>query len=204
MARERGRGGTPSRVAFAARQSTSKLSVWDKIGVMGCSGSIGLAQRYEAVVKKTISDINPATLEGSVAGQAIREKLAPLFQMEVQIAAVAGNLVGHASRSPAICTFLLATKTRDGLTLVEFDLQGAPTVATADLMFFAIGSGQPIADPFLAFLRRVVWNDKASDRKLGVRSVLWTLQHAVHTNPGGIADPIEIVVKGSGHGGCTS
>ena len=67
-------------------------------------------------------------------------------------------------------------------------------MATPDLPFSAIGSGQFIADPFLAFLRRMFWNDRPPSLGDGIFATAWTLQHAIESAPSGIAEPIQIMV----------
>ena len=65
-------------------------------------------------------------------------------------------------------------------------------MATKDLPFVSIGSGQMIADPFLAFLRRIFWKDRSPSVSEGIFAVNWTLEHAIDTAPGGIARPITL------------
>ncbi|MGH8542977.1 MAG: hypothetical protein ACREX3_04935 [Gammaproteobacteria bacterium] len=67
-------------------------------------------------------------------------------------------------------------------------------MATENLPFVALGSGQGTADPFLAFLRRVFWPDALPTIAEGVFAVTWTLHHAIETTPGGIADPKQVAV----------
>ena len=57
----------------------------------------------------------------------------------------------------------------------------------------AIGSGQHIADPFLAFLRRIFWPNRLPTTSEGKASAVWTLYHAIQTNPGGIGFPMQVV-----------
>jgi len=78
--------------------------------------------------------------------------------------------------------------------LFQFDQQGAPEEATEDLPFVSIGSGQSTADPFLAFIRKVFWPNSLPTLEMGIFSTLWTLRHAIETNPGGVADPKQIMV----------
>ena len=65
---------------------------------------------------------------------------------------------------------------------------------TDELPFVAVGSGQLIADPFMAFLRRVFWKDSRPNLAGGVFAAVWTLFHTIETNPGGVAEPVQIVV----------
>ena len=46
-----------------------------------------------------------------------------------------------------------------------------------------IGSGQVQADPFLAFVKRVAWNDQQPETvKQGIVVVLWTLRYVMARN----------------------
>jgi hypothetical protein len=58
----------------------------------------------------------------------------------------------------------------------------------------AIGGGQPIADPFLGFARRVFWPKQPPSINDGVFSAVWALRHAIEHAPMGIADPIQVAV----------
>jgi hypothetical protein len=79
--------------------------------------------------------------------------------------------------------------------LLQFFYQGDSESATGDLPFVSIGSGQPIADPFLAFLRRIFWpHPKLPSLADGIFATVWTLEHAIQTNPGGVASPIQVAV----------
>lgn len=64
-------------------------------------------------------------------------------------------LVGDAS--PSLCKTLVALPVRRVPCLFTFDYNGAPEQMTSELPFVALGSGQPIADPFLALLKRLFW-----------------------------------------------
>jgi hypothetical protein len=66
-------------------------------------------------------------------------------------------------------------------------------MATPDLPFVSIGSGQAIADPFLALLRRLLWPNREPSLGEATFAIVWTLHHAILTNPGGVADPMQVV-----------
>ena len=78
--------------------------------------------------------------------------------------------------------------------LFQFDQQGAPEEATEDLPFISIGSAQATADPFLAFIHKIFWPTLLPTLEMGIFSTVWTLQHAIDTNPGGVADPKQIMI----------
>ena len=78
--------------------------------------------------------------------------------------------------------------------LIQCAYNGQAEAATNDLPYIAIGSGQPIADPHLALLRRVFWPDKLPNIADGIFAAMWTLLHAIQVNPGGVAEPIQMAV----------
>jgi 20S proteasome alpha/beta subunit len=92
----------------------------------------------------------------------------------------------------ALCKSLLAIPLGGSASLVQFDYNGAPEAATKELPFVALGSGQPIADPFLAFLKRVLWKDREPTVAEGRFAAAWTIEHAIKTNPGGVAGPLQM------------
>jgi hypothetical protein len=74
----------------------------------------------------------------------------------------------------------------------------APEAATSDLPFVSVGVGQATADPFLAFIRRVFWREREPNTADGIFAATWTLRHAIDTSPGGVADPIQVMVLEDG------
>ena len=57
-----------------------------------------------------------------------------------------------------------------------------------------MGSGQPIADPFLALFRQIFWQDGPPTIQGGIFTALWAIKHACEVNPGGIKEPVHIAV----------
>lgn len=76
--------------------------------------------------------------------------------------------------------------------LIQFDYQCQPESTTNELPFVSIGSGQPIADPFLGWIRSVFWQTRLPTLAEGRFAVYWTLAHAIRLAPGGIGYPIQI------------
>ena len=83
--------------------------------------------------------------------------------------------------------------------LFNFDVNGSPERSTADLPFISMGSGQAIADPFLALLRRLLWHDQEPTLAEGRLAAVWTIDHVCQTNPGGVAgEPQLSILVGAG------
>jgi hypothetical protein len=77
--------------------------------------------------------------------------------------------------------------------LVQFNHQCDPEEATAGLPFVSIGSGQPTADPFLAFIRGIFWPERLPPLNDGIFATIWTLRHTIKTRPGGVGGRVQIV-----------
>jgi hypothetical protein len=127
----------------------------------------------------------------TIIRQAIWEKhIGP----ELQAASVAQKVIGPIAMESALASTVAALPINYRPCLFQFDQQGTPEEATSDLPFVAIGSGQTIADPFLAFLRRIFWQSKLPTLPDGIFAALWILEHAIQISPGGVAGPKDIVV----------
>jgi hypothetical protein len=111
---------------------------------------------------------------------------------EFAVANTVKNVLPHLAQE-CLSGTILAQQFNNGLELVQFNHSAAPEFATEALPFVAIGSGQPTADPFLAFIRRILWK-KPPTMADGIFAVWWTLHHAITVSPGGIADPKQIAV----------
>lgn len=171
-------------------QPVAKLSVIRDEVIVGLSGPIGLSQLY-------CDGVNEAwdTLRNE-RGPEVCRKLRVCFlkdaEITLRVAVLAQQVMGATARGDILHHTLIALATRGSPHLIQFDYQCAPEMATDDLPFVAIGSGQSIADPFLAFLRKVFWKDRLPSLSDGMFAIMWTLRHAIETAPGGIAGPIQM------------
>jgi 20S proteasome alpha/beta subunit len=179
-----------------ARQTTQKLEVIAGSAIIGVSGPVGLQQRFADEVQKLW---DARAFVGQVTGAAAMVKVSEILRKhilpELQAATLAAPVVGHqVCQTSAISQTMLAIPIGGKTHLFQFDQQGAPEEASDNLPFVAIGSGQSLADPFLAFIRRVIWKDETPNLNRGIFAALWCLHHAIQTNPGGISEPMQIAV----------
>lgn len=65
---------------------------------------------------------------------------------------------------------------------------------TVDLPFISLGSGQAIADPFLAFLKRLIWAKDPPTLAEGKLVSVWAIDHVCKTNPGGVGGDVQMMV----------
>lgn len=176
-----------------AQQPTKKLSIIRDRIVMGVSGPVGLGQLLNGKMG-TMWDGNIFSSRRpheamSLISTGFREYILP----ELRAAQVAGGTIGNAALNSAISTSLVAMPISGELCLFQFDQQGSPEQSTNELPCVSIGSGQPIADPFLALLRRVFWSDHQPPMNEGLFAAVWTVDHAIKVSPGGIAEPMQVI-----------
>ncbi len=176
------------------RQNARKLNILSNRIIVGVSGPVGLGQRINGRISDLFSQ-NKLSGKNSVDGMTIiRQAIWPDIYGELQAATAAKDLIGQVALLSALSHSVVAMPLDRKFGLFQFDQQGAPEEATDDLPFVSIGSGQPTADPFLAFIRKVFWPNSLPTLEMGIFSTLWTLRHAIETNPGGVADPKQIMV----------
>ena len=185
-------------IATIGQQSAKKVHrLADKIAFAG-TGAVGIAQLIGDRIATGWAQghfKNIPTKDGLMQklGVAIGETVGPYLQT----AAIARQI--GVAPDASICKTLLAIDHKGEPCLFQFDYNGAPERATAQLPFVALGSGQPIADPFLAFLRRLIWADSQPTVAEGRLVASWTIDHVCKTNPGGIGGAVQMMVllKGS-------
>ena len=143
---------------MTARQPVRNLFVVSNVMIVGISGSIGLSQFLIDSIRG-LWDAGGLKSKHPVQGMGIlRDTMRPHAVREIQAAAAVRGAIGdHAALQSAVCSTVIAVTLARSDCLFQFDHQAAPEAATEELPFLAIGSGQNIADPFLAFLRSIFW-----------------------------------------------
>ncbi len=175
--------GTPFGMHTIEQEVKSKITVESGNVIVATSGSVGLSQLMMDGL--TIHWDQIKGLPVSQARTAITQVLWSQINPAIQRARVAQQLVGDNALSSAICTCLVALPVGNNHVLLHFDTQAASEACTPDLPMVAIGSGQQQADPFLAFVKRVIWNNEApATTAAGILGVLWTLKHVIKVNAG--------------------
>lgn len=165
------------------RQSGDKIvTVGDRV-IVGCTGAIGLSQRFGAVIQdcwnRKIFQNGTIKSTGEIARLAGMDFQSTGVPRHPQLglsfgALVAAPIDGHAQ-------------------LIEFatvDLQ--PEIKTDSSYFVAIGSGQLLAEPFLAFVDRVLWKNQMPDVRKAMFGVYWALNHTILYAPMGVGAPAKI------------
>jgi len=180
------------------RQPSRKLTIVNQRMIVGVSGPVGLQQRFVGELSAVSPGPNAKRHHVmDLLANAIRGPMRAEYQMLQAV----GNTLGQVGLSSVLSSTVVATLIENVPTLIQFDQQGSPECATDDLRFISIGSGQPLADPFLAFLRRIFWNSKPPTLSDGIFAATWTLTHAIATNPGGVDAPTQVMTLACGTDG---
>ena len=176
------------------RQATKKLDIIGKSVIVGVSGPVGLGQRIRGEVETLWDAKKLSNKKPYEAMNELRQVMVRHVMSELEVAQLAMKVIGHVGAQDAICATVVAVTVGGVPCLFQFSQNCSPEQATDNLPFVAVGSGQAIADPFLAFLRRIFWKDKAPSLQEGCFAALWTLDHAIQINAGGISEPKQLMV----------
>lgn len=174
------------------QQKISKIYNLSNSILYSNTGAVGIAQVIANQIKISWDNRElGGTKSPEEVMDRIGKKISELLKPYLETAILTRQLVGEALSS--LCKSLVAMPVKQALYLFSFDYNGAPERATQELPFVAMGSGQGIADPFLAFLKRLlVWEKNVPTLGEGRLAAVWTIKHAVLTNPEGVGGPIQL------------
>lgn len=180
--------GADSSATFSAGQFPTVEQPVKKLSIVGTdlltagTGAVGLNQRFVNVL-------------GGLRSQPNFQQ-SDRFAISKTISVASTSDFGQTGAQKGTFGALVAFATPDGnANLCEFDLASfQPEFRTDDLWFSSMGSGQPIADPFLGLLSRVFFGRKRPNLSEGIFATLWTLRHAIDLNAGGIQGPARLGV----------
>ncbi len=176
------------------QQPVKKLTSFANSVIIGVSGPVGLGQIFVGTVEQLWTKSAFSQKLPHEAMTIIRDNLWPHVEKHFRAASVAAPVLGSAvATQNTISQSVIALPISKRACLFQFDQQCGPEQATIHLPFVAIGSGQALADPFLAFLRRIFWPDRLPTLAEGVFATFWSLDQAIKINPGGVAEPIQIM-----------
>jgi Proteasome subunit len=165
-------------------QSVNKIDIFDNSIIVAATGAVGYAQRLNHHVQQAISG---GVFKNLVVNECITN-IPHRFLRDLT-----NSNAPHHPNGGIRFGALLAAYIKGTPCLVEYqttDFQ--PGIKQGQMFFVSLGSGQILADPFIAFVSRVLWKGNApsvEDAKLGV---YWTLAHTIKLAPGGVGEPIKI------------
>jgi hypothetical protein len=163
--------------------SSSKIQIIGERVIIAGTGEVGLSQRFHQIVKDAW-DGNEFSKGCLACTTGLAGKTVANFQ---QSGVPLRQQIGYGFAA------LMAAPFAKEIGLVEFGIGNfQPEVKAHPLHFVSAGSGQMLADPFLAFVDRIVWRQQLPTLADGKLGVLWALRHAIRLAPGGVGDPIQM------------
>lgn len=180
-----------------SQDTVTKLHIANNRIVVGVSGPIGLGQSYSDEVDSYLVQNALQVKWKSVAvaktelSQRFWKHAEPCWQRAATTAGVIGQ---QAAYMQCVHSTAVAFEIADEPHLITFSHQCAAEEVTKDLPFTAIGSGQPQADPFLAFIRRIFWPSGLPTLTDGQIACIWTLKEVITHSPGGVGGDIQLVI----------
>jgi hypothetical protein len=187
-----------------ARQWSKKLSVVGGQAVLAVAGHDGLAQEMALSLERSLGEPEQREATESMLRSKLRDALAAPVQRTVALHRTLQGLPGFGvtSNEYVISQSLLAIPFNNSLRLFVLDPECSLTEVTQNLACAAVGSAKQIADPFLAFLRKVLWDEPDHPNIAQAElTAYWTVRHAIENNPAGLSYPIQIVVMTRSGGG---
>ena len=197
--------GTSSGLRTIGQQPAQKVKVLNEKLLFATSGAIGLSQSVEQSVKelsrtdKMAKNISSHIQVKDLIANTIRGTLAPSFQGAGN-SVTAGFPQGAATQT-VTCETIIAAPVMGKAHVFHFDFHGQGEACSEQLPFISYGSGQYLADPFLAYLRRIFWPDRLPSLGEGTFAAAWTIHHVCRTNPGGVGGSPQIATIETGDKG---
>ena len=185
---------TPNGEYTVEQKMDSKVHKVDDNMLYAFSGDIGLGQDVRHSVSKSWEK-NKSKSKENIRKNLSKAVVEPVKEYAERSASVAA-LMRTASVQDPVVTSLIAYVAKGQPALIHYNLAGHPEEITRGLTFETIGSGKPYADPFLAFVKRVAWDDRQPRTvKQGIVGVLWALRYVSDSNSSiGVGGPFSIGV----------
>jgi 20S proteasome alpha/beta subunit len=160
--------GTDSSATFASalgqptiEQPTEKLQIVTGTVIIAGTGQVGLGQRFGHIVEKAYADkvFVGGQHHTDVGKELCKRAIADFSSTSAnkEYGALVGFPLGD---KPYLCEF------------PSSDFQ--PEFKTEGIWYCSMGSGQPITDPFLAFMREVFWGRSLPTVQDATFAVTWT------------------------------
>jgi hypothetical protein len=178
--------GADSSVTIAAagnfrtiEQQSNKIHIVEGRVIIAGTGPVGLGQRFCATVEKA----------GGLKGTPI-EAMKQLCKGGIEDFAQTGLQLGTIPYGA-----LVAFPVQNHPYLCEFETGNfQPELKTKEIWFGSMGNHQHITDAFLGLMKDVFWPNSQPSLQDGIFAAMWTLEHVVALNTGGVKDPIHIAL----------
>ncbi len=166
------------------QEVSNKIEFLARDSLIASAGAVGLSQMIKEKLRSSWENVQ--NIDDTYSARLLLEDL---VWSEVRRAMIhareAQEFLDEDLSSTVLTSALVVFPLHGSPLLLRFNVIGQSDEVTYESPFVSIGSGDFQADPFLAFVKRVVWNDRYPDSiDDGVLGVLWALQHVITVNGG--------------------
>lgn len=159
------------------QEVSNKIQIFDDDVIVATSGGVGLSQLVKEELGAYWNDVKEQNSKNVVRNIVSN---AMLLQIEPS-----SNRAAILNGKPEACSSIISFPLQDSHVLLVYDPNANSIEITPESPFVSIGSGNFQADPFLAFVKRTFWHDKAPNNvSEGTFGVYWTLDHVSRVNAG--------------------
>jgi 20S proteasome alpha/beta subunit len=181
-------------LGFTTTQNITKIELPRDDVIFGLSGFVGLGQKISDSLEQKWDYITGEKRKKIECRKTIEKQYWSVLENEIKKAAVSKDLFGQEAIMNATCTSLIAFPAEDQPVLLSVNREGKTEEITQTLPFETIGSGANWASPFLAFVKKSIWQDKLPKTvAMGALGAIWTLDHVINVIPvGGVGGDISV------------
>jgi hypothetical protein len=179
-------------------QATKKIHLAGGDNILfGGTGAVGFDQRFLEVVTQ-VSGLGEFRGMKTAMDKAKRLSKVAIEDFNGTFAVPGGHVWKGGGGLYAALTAYVVNDQSGGkkAALCEFDLDTfqPQLVGAPGLWFSTLGSGSTVADPVLALLKTIFWNETTPSLQSGIFAATWTMQHAIAVNTGGVNGPFHVGV----------
>jgi 20S proteasome alpha/beta subunit len=172
---------------FTISHQARKIEIVSNQVIVAGTGQVGLGQRFAAKVKELWGNNKLKGTEVESSRIIAEEALKDFSSTGAQRGSFGALVAFPKSQEVHLCEFASA------------DMQ--PELKTKKAWFVSMGSGQSLADPYLALMRTVFWSDGPPNVEDGKFAAVWVVQHVLKAAPGFVGPPVDVAVLKKEAGG---
>jgi hypothetical protein len=165
-------------------EADAKIQIFDDAVIIASTGSVGYAQRLHHHIDTAVKGHVFKNFTAREATSNISKRMLTDLQ---------GSMAPNWPQDGLRFGGLMAAAVKDGPFLAEFGTTDFQAEMKSGKIFFgSMGSGQMLADPFLAFVCRVLWKSEMPTVDYGKFGVYWVLSHTIKLALGKVGLPIRL------------
>lgn len=174
---------TTSGKNFTISHLACKLSVLKGGLIIAGTGQVGAKQRFCQTAERAWKEL--------IAGKG----LAPVEMCRILAAEAVRDFSSTGMPNGQFGALVAFPATKGGPQLCEFTIDNfQPELKDAGSWFVSMGSGQLIADSYLAFMREVFWHDGMPNLKHALFAAAWVMRQSIRVAPGFISEPVDMAI----------